>query len=201
MSDKLQELTDRLFAEGLSKGRQQGEQMLNEAKEKAAKIVADAQEQAQKIVAEAQAKADDLARKAASDVKMASSQAMDVTKSAIQNAVLAKAVDSSVSQALGSQEFVKEVIMAVAKAFSTETASDLNVVLPESLKDVEEFVSTQVSKAIGKGIEVSTSKNVKGGFNIGPKDGGYFVSFSDETFSSLIREYLRPATRKVLFGE
>lgn len=201
MSDKLQELTDRLFAEGLSKGRQQGEQMLNEAKEKAAKIVADAQEQAQKIVAEAQAKADDLARKAASDVKMASSQAMDVTKSAIQNAVLAKAVDSSVSQALGSQEFVKEVIMAVAKAFSTETSSDLNVVLPESLKDVEAFVSTQVSKAIGKGIEVSTSKNVKGGFNIGPKDGGYFVSFSDETFSSLIREYLRPATRKVLFGE
>lgn len=201
MSNKLQELTDRLFAEGLAKGQQQGEQILNEAKAKSEAIVAEAQAKADKIIAEAQAKAADLAAKAASDVKMASSQALDVTKAAIQNAVLTQSVDKTVAAALSSEEFVKEAIMAVAKAFSTEKQCEMSVVLPESLKNVESYVASEVSKTIGKGIEVSVSKNVKGGFNIGPKDGGYYISFSDETFSELIREYLRPATRKVLFGE
>ena len=41
---------------------------------------------------------------------------------------------------------------------------------------------------------------VGGGFSIGPKDGSWFVSMTDETFRDLIAEYLRPVTRKFLFG-
>lgn len=200
-NSKLQELTEHLYAEGLAKGRQEGEQILNDAKAEAEKILAQAKAEAEKIVAQAQAKADDLAAKAQSDVKMASSQALDITKTAIQNAVLAQSVDKAVQKVLSNEEFAKEVVMAVAKAFSSQNACDLSVVLPESLKDVAAYAQSEVSKAIGKGLEVSLGKNIKGGLNVGPKDGGYYVSLSDETFSSLIREYLRPATRKVLFGE
>ena len=49
-------------------------------------------------------------------------------------------------------------------------------------------------------MEASFSKKVSGGFKIGPKNGGWFVSFTDETFNELISEYLRPATRNILFG-
>ena len=31
-------------------------------------------------------------------------------------------------------------------------------------------------------------------------NGGYFISFTEETFNALISEYLRPATKKILFG-
>ena len=47
-------------------------------------------------------------------------------------------------------------------------------------------------------------KNVKGlanGFKIGPKDGGYQLSFTADDFTNLVGEYLRPATKKILFGE
>ena len=44
-------------------------------------------------------------------------------------------------------------------------------------------------------------RKIAGGFNIGPKDGSYFISMTDESFKNLICEYLRPATRKLLFGE
>ena len=43
-------------------------------------------------------------------------------------------------------------------------------------------------------------RKIAGGFTIGPKDGGWFVSMTDETFSKLLAEYLRPVTRKLLFG-
>ena len=50
-------------------------------------------------------------------------------------------------------------------------------------------------------MNASFSKKIAGGFTIGPKDGSYFISLTDETFKELISEYLRPATRKLLFGE
>lgn len=200
-NNKLQELTEHLYAEGLAKGKEQGEQLLTQAEEKAEKILGDAKLQADKIIAEARAKAEEIAAKAQSDVKMASTQILEVTRAEIQNAVLAKSVDKAVSGVLSNEEFAKEVIMAVAKAFNTQQSCELSFVLPESLKNLEAYVCSEVSKAVGTGMEVKLGKNIKGGLNVGPKDGGYYVSLSDETFNSLVREYLRPATRKVLFGE
>lgn len=200
-NNKLQELTEHLYAEGLAKGKEQGEQLLAQAEEKAEKILGDAKLQADKIIAEARAKAEEIAAKAQSDVKMASTQILEVTRAEIQNAVLAKSVDKAVSGVLSNEEFAKEVIMAVAKAFNTQQSCELSFVLPESLKNLEAYVCSEVSKAVGTGMEVKLGKNIKGGLNVGPKDGGYYVSLSDETFNSLVREYLRPATRKVLFGE
>lgn len=201
-NNKLQELTNRLYQEGLSKGRQEAEQVLEDAKKEAARIIADAKAQAEKTVAEAKAQADDIVAKAASDVKMASTQALGATKADIQNAILAKVVDQKVSAALAEDKFICEVILNVAKNFSTENNCDLELTLGQNTSEkVLDYVKNEVAKAIGVNIEVVLSKKIKGGLTIGPKDGAYFVSLTDETFSELIREYLRPATRKTLFGE
>ena len=101
-----------------------------------------------------------------------------------------------------SAEFVKGIITAVAEKFNTDQAMDLNLVLPEKLKDaLEPFVNNELSKILKGGVDATFSKRISGGFNIGPKDGSYFVSFTDETFKELISSYLRPATKKLLFEE
>ena len=97
--------------------------------------------------------------------------------------------------------FGKKKNKAVAEKFTTDGPVDLALVLPESLKkDLEPFVSTELAKILGSGVEATFSKKVSGGFQIGPKEGGYFVSFTEDTFKQLISEYLRPATKKLLFG-
>ena len=109
--------------------------------------------------------------------------------------------DEAVKNALNSADFVKELIKAVAEKFTTEGPVDLALILPESLKkDLEPFVTKELAKILNAGVEASFSKKIGGGFQIGPKDGGYFVSFSEDTFNQLIAEYLRPATKKLLFG-
>ncbi|MBR4826300.1 MAG: hypothetical protein IKZ91_00245, partial [Bacteroidales bacterium] len=40
---------------------------------------------------------------------------------------------------------------------------------------------------------------MNGGFKVSPKDGGYMLQFTDEEFTQLIANYLRPATKKILF--
>ncbi len=201
MQNKLQELTDRLYNEGLSKGKQEGEQILAKAKAQAEEIVVKAHAEAAAIVAAANKDAEELRTKVQSDLKMAASQSVAATKKDIETLVVAKLTEADVKSALTSADFVKEVILAVAKGFNTEEPADLEVVLPESLKaDLEGFVANELGKALKGGVEASFSKKIAGGFTIGPKEGGYFVSFTDETFNALISEYLRPATKKILFG-
>ena len=201
MQNKLQELTDRLYNEGLSKGKQEGEELLAKAKVQADEMIAKAQAEAAQIIAAAQKQADEIRTKTASDIKMASSQSLAATKKDIETLVVGKMIDEAVKKALSSADFVKEIIKTVAEKFTTEGPVDLALVLPENLrKELEPFAAKELSKILGAGVEASFSKKVSGGFKIGPKDGGWFVSFTEETFNQLISEYLRPATKKLLFG-
>ena len=202
MTDKLQELTDRLYAEGLSKGKQEGEALLAKANEQAAKIIDDAKKEARAILEKANADAADFKHKIESDLKASATQAIQATKKDIENLMVKGMTGKQVASALSSADFIKEIIRTVAQKFSTQESADLGMILPESLrKELEPFVSGELSRILGSGIDASFSKNISGGFRIGPKDGSYFISLTDETFKDLICEYLRPATRKILFGE
>ena len=199
--DKLQELTQKLYEEGLAKGKQDGEALLEKARTEAEGIVKQAQEEAEAILAKARKDAEDFKVKVEGDVKMAAQQAVQATRTDIENLVVSKVVDGTVDKALANEDYIKGIITAVAQKFSADEPADLSLVLPENLKSaLEPFVKNELGKLLGKGIDASFSKKVAGGFKIGPKDGGYFVSLTDETFKDLIGSYLRPATKKLLFG-
>ena len=201
MQNKLQELTEKLYNEGLSKGKQEGEEILAKAKVQADEMIAKAKAEAEAIISAANKEAEDLKTKVQGDLKMAAAQSLAATRKDIETLVVTKMTGAETSKALSSAEFVKEVILAVAKGFNTEEPVDLEVVLPESLKtDLEGFITKELASVLKGGVEASFSKKIAGGFTIGPKDGGYFISFTEETFNSLISEYLRPATKKILFG-
>ena len=199
--DKLQELTQKLYDEGLAKGKQEGEALLQKAASEAENIVKQAKEEAEAILAKARKEADDFKVKVEGDVKMAAQQSVQATRTDIENLVVSKVVDGTVDKALANEDYIKGIITAVAQKFSAEEPADLSLVLPESLKAaLEPFVKNELGKLIGKGVDAAFSKKVAGGFKIGPKDGGYFVSLTDDTFKELIGSYLRPATKKLLFG-
>lgn len=202
MQNKLQELTDKLYNEGLSKGREEGEALLAKAKSQAADIVAEAEKKAAEIMTKAEKEAEAYKVKVAGDLKMAASQSVQATRKDIEDLVVFKMTGAATEKALSDEAFVKEVIKAVAEKFNAETAMDLNLVLPETLKSsLEPFVKNELSTILKGQVNASFSKKIAGGFTIGPKDGSYFISLTDETFKELISEYLRPATRKLLFGK
>jgi len=201
MSDKLQELTEKLYNEGLSKGKEEGKQLLARAREEADRIISDARSQAATIVSDAEKQAEDVKNKTASDLKMASAQCLQATKKDIEN-LLVKAIGAApVEKQMSDPDFLKKIILAVAERFSATESADLALLLPASLKnELEPWVEGELRKKLGSGLKADFTKKVAGGFSIGPKDGGWFVSMTDETFGDLFAEYLRPVTRKLLFG-
>ncbi len=204
MQDKLQELTEKLYNEGLSKGKQQGEEILAKARKEAEEIIAEANRQAEALKAAAEKEAQEMKTKVAGDVRMAALQSITATKQEIEGLIVSKMTDKEITSSLTSADFVKRIIETVAKSFNPgdQDPVDLILVLPESMKtEFEPYISSELSKILKAGVSAKFSKKISGGFTIGPKDGGYFLSFTDETFKELISEYLRPATKKFLFNE
>ncbi len=204
MQNKLQELTDKLYNEGLSKGKQEAEQMKANAKNEAAAIISDAKDKAKELINAAQQEAAELKSKSENDIKMAATQAFSAIKQQIEKAIIAKAVAAPVSSQLDNTDFLRSIITIIVTAFNPVSAEPvpLELILPENKKkDMDDFIGTQIKELCSAGINVTFSKNLGSGFKIGPQGEGYMISFTDKDFEAIISEYLRPKTRILLFGE
>lgn len=204
MQNKLQELTDKLYNEGLSKGKQEAEQLVSDAKNQASEIIAKANQEAQAIIEKAKADALELKVKTENDVKMATNQVFASVKQQIESVITTKAVSDQIKSATSDVDFIKTILSTVVSAFNPNNSESvaLDIILPANLKeDLEKYLNDSIQKNCKAGVNIQFSKSVANGFKIGPKAEGYMISFTDQDFNALIQEYLRPKTKQLLFGE
>jgi V/A-type H+-transporting ATPase subunit E len=195
---------DKLYNEGLSKGRKDADELVAKAAREAEEIISNAKEKAAKIVSKAEQEADDIKSRIANDIKMASAQSITATKQSIENLVVANALNANVGKAMSDTDFVKSLLTTVVKAFNASNAESvpLEVILPSSMqKELQSAFATEIYDNLAKGSEVKFAKGMSDGFKIGPKDGGFVIGFTADDFNALLGSYLRPSTRKLLFGE
>ncbi len=204
MENKLQQLTQKLYEEGLSKGRSDADKLVGEAQERAKKIVTEARQQADAIVSDAKKSAEELKRNAMTELSLAGRQSIAALKENINRLIVAKSVSGSVHAVSIDPEFIGKLLLAVAKNWNgsdTEKVS-LSALLPASMKeDFEGKFEASVKTILAEGIEVGYSESVKSGFRIGPKEGGYYISFTDEDFDALLGEYLKGKVAEILYSE
>ena len=196
---KLQELTEKLYAEGLSKGREDAERMVAEAEQKAAAIVAEAEKTAAATIKAAEQKAEEIKKNNHTEVALATRQAVAALKEQIASLVVAKAVEPAVHAATIEPTFVKEMLLGIARGWNGERV-ELEATLPTALKEQFDADAEGAVKALlAEGVEVGYSDRVKSGFKVAPKEGGYYISFTDEDFNALLGEYLKEKIVKLLF--
>ena len=191
MENKLQELTRKLYDEGLEKGRADAD-----------KLVADAKAEAARLVAEA--KAEDLRKNSMTEISLAGKQAVAKLKEQVSEMIIAKSTVEGVKAANLDAEFIKNMLLTVAKNWngaSSESVS-LAALLPEAKKaELDATIEKSAKELLAAGVEVGYSKSVKSGFKVGAKNGGYYISFSDEDFNALLGEYLRDKVATLIFGK
>jgi V/A-type H+-transporting ATPase subunit E len=201
MENRLQKLTEKLYNEGLSKGKQEADRVLEQAHIEAKECIDKATLQAQQIIEDARRQAEELKKNTATEVALAARQSIGAVKEQIQNVITSNIIDNAVTRANSDSDFVKNLIMEIARNWSSEKNIALDVMLSANAK--EEFIASvrnALSQELGQDIEVRTGA-LKSGFRISPKDGGFYVSFTDEDFQTLISEYLRPQIADMIFGK
>lgn len=202
MQTKLQELTEKIYSEGVEKAQKEAEAILKAANEKARAIEEAAQAKASAIVAEAEGKAGTLKQHVDSELKMTVSQSVAALKQNLAEAITMKAIQPAARQLFTDVAFLQSIVEKVVKGWASTQTMDLKVTLSEKdRKEMETFFKNQLAAEMNKGLELSFSDGVKSGFKIGPADGSYMISFTDQDFTNFFKAYLRPKTSELLFGE
>ena len=202
MENKLQQLTQKLYDEGLEKGRAEADRLVAEAKKEAAKIVAEARAEAEEIARKAQTKAEDIEKNTMTEIALAGKQAVSKIKSEIASLIIAKATAAGVKEAVVDPAFIKEMLVSVAKNWNGADSGkvELKALLPEAERGkLDAAFEKSAQELLAAGVEVGWSKEVKTGFKVGAKDGGYYISFSDADIEALLSEYLRDKVYQLLF--
>ncbi len=203
MENKLQQLTRTLYAEGLEKGRSEAERLVAEAKAEAQKIVAEAQAEAEAIVKQAEKKALDVEKNSMTEIALAGKQAIAKIKGEIASMIIAKTTSEGVKAATMDAAFIKEMLIAVAKNWDGAASGkvELKALLPEKERAaLDASFAAAAKELLAAGVEVGYSADVKNGFKVGQKNGGYYISFSDEDFDALMKEYLREKVAELLYA-
>ena len=132
-NNKLQELTRKLYNDGLEKGRAEADALVAEARQQAAAIVAEAKAAAEAEIKAAQTRSKDIEKNTLTEIALAGRQAVAKIKTEIADAVIMKSTGKAVAGAASDPAFVKEMLLAVAKNWTSNTSDvSLSALLPEA---------------------------------------------------------------------
>lgn len=201
MQDKLKELTQKIYSEGVEKAKKEADEILANAKKEADEVIANAKKEAEGIKESAEKESAELKTKIEAELKLTSTQALTALKQKIETVITSKIADVNIKDAAKDSELFKKVIEIVVKSWSEgKETSDLKILLPQELKsELDTFINTEVKKSFDGNLEVKADENVSGGFIIGPADGSYKVNFTEESYKEFIKSYLRQRVKELLF--
>lgn len=202
MDTTLQQLTDKIYQEGVEKGNAEAESILTQARQKAEKIIKEAEDKALKIAQKAKSDSEELQKTALSELQMSAQKVIGALKQEINDLVGGQIIDKEIKAATSDVEFIKKIIETAIKNWSSsdDKALNMNIIVPE--KDEKAIISyfAKTSKGVlDRGFTITSANKVKAGFQIAPADGSYKISFTDEDFISFFKAFVRPKVADLLF--
>ncbi|MCB5271823.1 MAG: V-type ATP synthase subunit E [Candidatus Cloacimonetes bacterium] len=197
MSDQLQDLLTKVYDEGVAKANTEAEKILDKAKADAETMIKDAKAKIEQDSAEAARQVQELKKNTEGDLKMAGNHSITALKQKITDLILKVNVDQASKESFQDTEFVKSLIKETLAGWKQ---GDAGIIISENLqKKLDEAFLSSLKSSFGGKLEIDFSPQIKAGFTISPIDGSYKLSFTDEDFAELFKNYLRPRTAKILF--
>lgn len=196
MENRIQELTDKIFQEGVEKGNQEAQKILENAKQEAGKIIADAQKKSDEMILDAQKKAQELADNVKSELKLYSGQSLNALKSAITDVITDRILKETVGKTFADKDFLNKLIVNIVSKW-TETG-DI-VISTSDAEKLKQYFMQNAKQLLDKGVKIESVNGAKTSFSIAPANGAYKVNFGEEEFMNYFKEYLRPQLIQMLF--
>lgn len=202
MEGKLQELTTKIYQEGLEKARRESAEILAAAQQEASQILAEANKEAQRARTRAAEEAEALRKNAVSELQLAGRQAQSALRQEITNLISGKLLSGPIDQAFDDTGFFQSIIEAAVKNWDpAQMGASLQIILPEQKRqELEKALPGRLSHHLGKELDIRYDENLQKGFRIGPADGRFVVSFTPDDFDRFFRHFLRPQITQLLFG-
>ena len=194
--DKIQELTSKLYEEGVKKGNAEAEKIILNAEKREKQILDDANAKAQEIIDAATKKSTEINTNAESELKLYASQALEALKTEVTDIVTEKLATSNVKAAMEDKAFMQKLIANLMENWSE---SQKMVVCVENNEELENYLKGNMKSLLDNKLKIESVNGLKTGFIIAPEDESYKVKFGENEFIEYFKEFLRPQIQKLLF--
>ena len=196
MENKIQELTDKIYREGVEKGNEKARELIEKAQEEARQLVADAHRQADALLADARKAAAELDENTRSELKLFARQSVDALKTEVASLLTAQTVSACVKGFTADKDFLNRFIVDMAARWS---ADEPVVISTADAASLTKFFAAQAKDLLDKGVKIEQVNGLQVLFSISPADGSYKVNFGEEEFENYFKAFLRPQLVKMLF--
>jgi len=203
MQTKLQELTEKIYAEGLEKGKKEAEILLADAQKKADAIISEAEKEADELKKKTEKENNELRKNVQNELQLSAKQLISDLQQKIASLIETKTIKPLVSNVFEDTNFTGNMVLNLIEKWQPEDAGNvqISVLLPKEKQEAfEDFFKNKVGDLLKNELEIKFSDKFKGGLKIGPKEGGYMISFTEEDFENLFRTYLRPKLIDLLYN-
>ena len=186
MSQKVQELIDKIKNEGIHKAEESAERILDDAKKEAQTIIQKAQQEAEQAVTNARQEAEKIDQTTRQSLKQASRDTILSLRQEIEktlNGIIKQDVGKSLSDAS-----LNDILTGViTSAIEGKADQDVEIMVPtKQLDQVKNDVLGKLSKQLKSSIKLNAAQDMNKGFAISFDEGKSSYDFSDEALA----EYL-----------
>lgn len=197
MNTKLQELTEKIYLEGVEKGQSEASSIVAKANADADEIKARAEAEAASILASAKEKADELSRNTRAELKLFANQMVNALKTEVTDLVCGGVVSEAVKAAVTDKDFMQKVMLTFVQNLAQGQEVSIETKQAAALTD---YFKAHAKQLLNQGVTITEVNNVKSQFVVTPAGGGYKLTFGEEEFIALFKEFLRPKLVEMLFN-
>ena len=196
MENKIQELTDKIYREGVEKGNEEAQRLVSNAREEAAKILEEARKEADAIMANARKAATETAENTQSEIKLFAGQAVNALKTEVASLLTNQVVSEAVKGFVADKEYLNKFIVSLAGQW---VANEPIVISTADAEGLKKYFAANAKTVLDKGVKIEQVNGSKTLFTISPADGSYKVNFGEEEFENYFKDFLRPQLVEMLF--
>ncbi len=199
MENKIQELTQKIYVEGVEKAKKEAQEIIEKAEQEKNSIINNAKKEADSIINNAKREAEQLKNKVLSEIKMISNQSIATLKQEITTLLSKLVISDSINKSFNDLEFIQNLIKEMISKWDNSSSQ---LTLPEKYKkELDDFLKNKLKEYLDKGLEIKFENRMSNGFKIGPKDKSFILSFTDADFIEFFQSFLKQKTKEILFGE
>ena len=187
MDTKIQELTDKIYKEGVEKGNEEAGRIIAEANAQKDTILKDAEAEAKRIVAAAEKQAAELKKNTEAELKLFATQSVEALKSEVTNLITGDIASSNVKAALMDPAYMQKVILELVKSWP---ANEFLTIQASDSDGLKAYFEANAKGLLEKGYKIEKVSGKKASFSIIPADGSYKVTFGEDEFIEFFKEFL-----------
>lgn len=198
MDNKIQEITQQLYREGIEKAEIEAAQILQLAQEQATAIVQQAEEGKQRLLAQAQLQATELTKRTHAELRLVINQALQKLRQNISQLIRQQALDVPLTHALQDPQALVGLLDTVINHLYLNEQGQLHIQLNAAQEDtIRTYLNGKIGETLEKEPFIKPDDSINAGFKIGRVGENYVISFTDDDFTAYISQFMHPEIAKI----